>query len=217
MKISFLFIFSFFLSALEASSLFFFVPDDWKIVPNNSSKYIKVTLISPKKQYPPSVNYAQEDTKLSPKEYCSLVKKNHLSDGADHFLDLGDLKTQGAQGKLFQFDSTSTHGKFRLLQLILFQEKKAHILTTACKISDYDQHSNAFFSIFKSATFADSAESFLTSEEKNFIRTSLKEIQSKQMPPEKTLESILNRCESICKKQGTVWSYFWAKELFKTL
>ena len=167
-----------FIPLLEAQEVCLFTPPkDWlPAEPEKHSSLVKIGFIDPKgAAFHASINLAEEEIDCTEEEYLDAVKKIHLSSRKNTWAYLGKIPTNSGEAFLMQIETTAPSHPIRMLQLILFHDRKAYILTGAATKKDFSKFLTLFKNSFSSLTLTSDLLSLLSNEEDCLRISSLKD------------------------------------------
>lgn len=180
------FAFIFFFNALFATEYAYFIPPQkWEIAdPKTLSPLVKMKFVGPSKEkLKPSINLAIEKIEkvdVTIDKYIAEAKKVHESDPHRTWRDLGKFSTPAGEGRLTEISSKSEAGNIRLLQLILFKNHTAYVVTAAALKGEFSSFYQDFHSVFRTFTLtSDLVESVPDAVQRQKLQVSYKKLSDK--------------------------------------
>lgn len=148
--------FSFFvMCALSAQAEISLVPPKgWECIQDPQQlpqKILRIYVGVGKGSFTPSINIANEETKVGIEEYLRLAKSYHESQSIAKCAFMGKIETKAGPAHLLQIDTATQWGNVRFIQAILIKDSLAYVITATCLQQE--------FSVF-SAQFLKSVQSF---------------------------------------------------------
>lgn len=138
-------------------------PSGWEIASTTSSSNVRVAFVKKTKgSFRPSLNLTTEQVNISPEKYLKAVQKLHEADHQTQWRYLGQIHTPHGTGELTELDVSAEWGDVRMLQLILFRNHIAYIVTAASLKKDFPDHYKDFYSVFQNIQFTNNLVDALT-------------------------------------------------------
>ena len=205
----------------------FIPPPNWEIIDAGSlsPKVVAGFVKKSKAGFCPSMNLSIEQVDISLHKYVQEVKKLHEQDRTTRWRDLGFFKTLSGLARLTEIDSKSKWGDVRMLQMILVNDGKAYILTTAAPKEDFATFYPEIKKSLSSFVLAKDLFSLITDEEKKQkllqkitdIKESYKELSLNREKYTPSFEKKWRELESFLKEKYADLGNFWQLEVLQSL
>lgn len=141
---------------LQAQHISMTPPQGWECIQDTEQLPKKVILVyigSGNGALAPSLNVACEETTMTIKEYVTLAKAYHESEGDTRCSLLGTLETKAGTAHMLQVDRSTQWGNVRFIQAVLLRESMAYLITATCIQEEFSSLSSQFFKAIQSFTF----------------------------------------------------------------
>ncbi len=207
LKLAFTISFFSFCSLGAQEVCYFHPPEGWVPAPPDVlAPLVKIGFLEPKHfGFRSSLNLAEEEIDCTLDEYLEAVKAIHTASRQNRWTYLGKFPTKAGPAALSQFDTKTSWGAVRMLQLIFVRDSKAYILTAASSQSQFPKMMKTFKECFGSFCITDNLLSAIEDGEKRRQLQELQALSLKESTEENLEETFKKKVLQDCKDLGAYW------------